>query len=180
MTIKPWTTVSSRPVYENKWMSVREDIAAMPDGRTTIYGVVTFGHCVGIVPVTAEGEVILVRQYRYVFGEDQRWEIPTGGVEPGEAWAAAAQRELMEEAGVRAGRLIPVSDFYTSKSVCYEIAHIYIGEDLSEESLPPDETESFEVRRFPLAEALQMVLSSEIRDAMSVVGILLAARQHGV
>ena len=180
MAIKPWTTVSSRPVYANKWMSLREDIAAMPDGRTTIYGVVTFGHCVGVVPLTADGGVILVRQYRYVFGEDQRWEIPTGGVKADEAWDAAAQRELMEEAGVRAGRLTLLSDYYTSKSVCYEIAHIYLGEDLTEGSLPPDETEFFEVRRFPLAEALQMVLTSDIRDGMSVVGILLAARQRGL
>lgn len=180
MPIKPWATLSSRPIYENKWMSLREDIAAMPDGGTTIYGVVTFGHCVGIVPLTAAEEVILVRQYRYVFGEDQRWEIPTGGVEAGEAWEAAAQRELMEEAGVRAAQLTLVSDYYTSKSVCYEIAHIYLGEDLSEASLPPDETEFLEVRRFPLAQALQMVLSSEIRDGMSVVGLLLAARQRGL
>ena len=180
MAIKPWTTVSSRPVYANKWMSLREDIAAMPDGRTTIYGVVTFGHCVGVVPLTADGGVILVRQYRYVFGEDQRWEIPTGGVKADEAWDAAAQRELMEEAGVRAGRLTLLSDYYTSKSVCYEIAHIYLGENLTEGSLPPDETEFFEVRRFPLAEALQMVLTSDIRDGMSVVGILLAARQRGL
>ena len=180
MAIKPWTTVSSRPVYANKWMSLREDIAAMPDGRTTIYGVVTFGHCVGVVPLTADRGVILVRQYRYVFGEDQRWEIPTGGVKADEAWDAAAQRELMEEAGVRAGRLTLLSDYYTSKSVCYEIAHIYLGEDLTEGSLPPDETEFFEVRRFPLAEALQMVLTSDIRDGMSVVGILLAARQRGL
>jgi ADP-ribose pyrophosphatase len=180
MAIKPWTTVSSRPVYANKWMSLREDIAAMPDGRTTIYGVVTFGHCVGVVPLTADGDVIMVRQYRYVFGEDQRWEIPTGGVKAGEAWDTAAQRELMEEAGVRAGRLTLLSDYYTSKSVCYEIAHIYLGEDLIEDSLPPDETEFFEVRRFPLAQALQMVLTSDIRDSMSVVGILLAARQRGL
>lgn len=180
MAIKPWTTVSSRPVYANRWMSLREDVAALPDGRTTIYGVVTFGHCVGVVPLTADGEVILVRQYRYVFGEDQRWEIPTGGVKAGEAWEAAAQRELMEEAGVAAGRLTLVSDYYTSKSICYEIAHIYVGEDLRAASLPPDETEFFEVRRFALAAALQMVLSSEIRDSMSVVGILLAARQCGL
>ena len=180
MAIKPWTTVSSRPVYANKWMSLREDIAAMPGGRTTIYGVVTFGHCVGVVPLTADGDVIMVRQYRYVFGEDQRWEIPTGGVKAGEEWDTAAQRELMEEAGVRAGRLTLLSDYYTSKSVCYEIAHIYLGEDLIEDSLPPDETEFFEVRRFPLAQALQMVLTSDIRDSMSVVGILLAARQRGL
>ncbi len=176
MAIKPWTTISSRPIYHNKWMSLREDLVELPDGRTTIYGVVTFGHCVGVAPLTDDGQVILVRQYRYVFGEDHRWEIPTGGVKAGEALEEAAQRELMEEAGVRAGRLTLVNEHFTSKSVCYEIAHLYLGEDLQKAALPPDETEFFEVRRFPLAQALQMVLTSEIRDSMSVVAILLAAR----
>ena len=55
MTPKAWKTISSRPIYQNKWMALREDIAEMPDGRTTIYGVVTFGHCVGVVPLTADG-----------------------------------------------------------------------------------------------------------------------------
>lgn len=180
VTPKAWKTISSRPIYQNKWMALREDIAEMPDGRTTIYGVVTFGHCVGVVPLTADGQVILVRQYRYVFGEDQRWEIPTGGVKPGETLEQAAQRELMEEAGVRAARLHLVSEYYTSKSICDETAHIYVGEDLETASLPPDDTEFFEIRPFPLAEAVQMVLASEIRDSMSVIGLLMAARQHGL
>lgn len=177
---QPWKTVSSRPVYRNKWMALREDIAEMPDGRTTIYGVVTFGHCVGVVPITADGQVILVRQYRYVFAEDQRWEIPTGGVKPGETLTEAAQRELTEEAGVRAGQLRLVSEYYTSKSVCDETAHIYIGEALEAASLPPDETEFIEIRQFPLADAVRMVLASEIRDSMSVIGLLMAARQYGL
>lgn len=180
VTPKAWKTISSRPIYQNKWMALREDIAEMPDGRTTIYGVVTFGHCVGVVPLTADGQVILVRQYRYVFGEDQRWEIPTGGVKPGETLEQAAQRELMEEAGVRAARLHLVSEYYTSKSICDETAHIYVGEDLETASLPPDDTEFFEIRPFPLAEAVQMVLASEIRDSMSVIGLLMAARQHSL
>lgn len=180
MTPKPWKTVTSRPVYHNKWMALREDVAEMPDGRTTLYGVVTFGHCVGVVPLTTDGQVILVRQYRYVFGENHRWEIPTGGVKPGETLAEAAQRELMEEAGVRAERLSLVSEYYTSKSICDETAHIYIGEGLQQASLPPDETEFLEIRPFPLAEALQMVLASEIRDSMSVIGLLMAARQHSL
>ena len=180
VTPKAWKTISSRPIYQNKWMALREDIAEMPDGRTTIYGVVTFGHCVGVVPLTADGQVILVRQYRYVFGEDQRWEIPTGGVKPGETLEQAAQRELMEEAGVRAARLHLVSEYYTSKSICDETAHIYVGEDLETASLPPDDTEFFEIRSFPLAEAVQMVLASEIRDSMSVIGLLMAARQRSL
>ena len=80
----PWKTQSSRPIYENKWMKLREDIAELPDGRTTIYGVATFGECVGVLPFVDADNVVLVRQYRYVFGENQRWEMPTGGIKPGE------------------------------------------------------------------------------------------------
>src|SRR6476619_3786502 len=93
----PWKTQSTREVYRNKWISVREDIAEMPDGRTTLYGVVEMGHCVGILPFVSPTEVVMVRQYRYVQKEDSRWEIPTGGVYQGEALEVAAQRELAEE-----------------------------------------------------------------------------------
>ena len=65
MKHKPWKTQSSRPIYSNRWMSLREDIAEMPDGRTTIYGVVTFGDCVGVVPFLDEDYVLgaLTRHY---------------------------------------------------------------------------------------------------------------------
>ena len=104
MPPQPWKTLSSREVYKNKWMRVREDIAEMPDGRSTIYGVAEMGQCVGILPFVSENEVVMVRQYRYVQHENDRWEMPTGGVFPGEALEDAAQRELAEEIGYREAR----------------------------------------------------------------------------
>ena len=83
MSPKAWKTLSSRPIYQNPWTSVREDIAEMPNGRTTVYGVVECGNCVGVLPFLDEQHVVMVRQYRYVFGENQRWEMPTGGAKPG-------------------------------------------------------------------------------------------------
>jgi ADP-ribose pyrophosphatase len=179
MKPKPWKTLSSQAIYENAWMQLREDVAEMPDGRTTIYGVVTFGDCVGVVPFVDDDRVLLVRQYRYVQAEDHRWEIPTGGVHEGETLEQAAQRELAEEAGYHAGRLVHVSSYYTSKSICDETAHLYVGEDLTPASVPPDETEFLERRTFPFDEALRMVLEGEIMDSMSVIGLLLAARRRG-
>ncbi len=176
MKPKPWKTLSSKPIYENPWMRLREDVAEMPDGRTTIYGVVTFGDCVGVVPFVDDDHVLLVRQYRYVQAENHRWEIPTGGVHAEEKLEEAAQRELAEEGGYYAGRLVHISSYYTSKCICNETAHLYIGEDLMPVQIPPDDTEFLERRVFPFEEALQMTLDGEILDSMSVIGLLLAAR----
>ena len=112
MTPKAWKTLSSRPIYENPWTLVREDIAEMPNGKTTVYGVVECGHCVGVLPFIDNRHVVLVRQYRYVFGEGDRWEMPTGGVNSGEALIEAAHRELREEVGYEAAELEEISTYY--------------------------------------------------------------------
>lgn len=176
MPPRPWRTISSRPVYANAWISLREDVAELPDGRTTIYGVIGAGECVGVLPFVDAERVLMLRQYRYVFGEADRWEIPTGGVHAGEAPEAAAQRELREEVGYGAGRLELVSSFYTSKSIMHETAHIYLGYDLTPEPLPADETEEFEVATMPFAQALDLVVRGEIRDSLTVIAVLHAAR----
>ncbi|MGW8220797.1 MAG: NUDIX domain-containing protein [Syntrophobacteria bacterium] len=178
MKPKPWKTLSTKIVYENPWMKLREDTAQLPDGQTTIYGVVIFGNCVGVLPFVDQDHVLLVRQYRYVQGEAHRWEMPTGGVKNGETLEQAAQRELAEEAGYHAGRLVHVSSYYTSKCICDEIAHLYIGEKLTVAQASPDDTEFLQRRVFPFDEALRMALEGEIMDSMSVMGLLLAARRR--
>lgn len=178
MKPKPWKTLSTKIVYENPWMKLREDTAQLPDGQTTIYGVVIFGNCVGVLPFVDQDHVLLVRQYRYVQGEAHRWEMPTGGVKNGETLEQAAQRELAEEAGYHAGRLVHVSSYYTSKCICDETAHLYIGEKLTVAQASPDDTEFLQRRVFPFDEALRMALEGEIMDSMSVMGLLLAARRR--
>lgn len=177
MPPQPWKTLASRPIYANKWIRVREDTAELPDGRTTPYGVVSIGEAAGVLPFVDAGHVLLVRQYRYVFGEAHRWEIPTGGLLAGERPEEAAQRELQEEIGYTAGRLEWLSTFYSSKSICEETCHLYIGRDLTPAALPPDETEFIEVGLFAFQDVVDMVRASEIRDAMSVIAVLHAAQQ---
>jgi ADP-ribose pyrophosphatase len=132
---------------------------------------------VGIVPFLDDGRVVLVRQYRYV-QRDARWEIPTGGIKGGETREQAAQRELREEIGYRAERFEWINSYYTSKSVCHETAHLYVGTGLSPSQLAADETEFIEIKAFSFDEALQMVLDGEIMDSMSVIAILLTARMR--
>jgi ADP-ribose pyrophosphatase len=171
----PWTALSSRPIYTNPWISVREDVVRMPDGRTTVYGVITCKDAVGILPFVDDDTVLLVRQYRYVTRR-VTWEMPTGGAHPGETQEAAAQRELAEEIGHRADRLVHVCTFHTSKSVVDETAHLFLGYGLAPAAVARDETEFIATRAFPFEEALAMVLSGEIVDAMTIIAVLHAAR----
>jgi ADP-ribose pyrophosphatase len=173
----PWRQLSSRPVYANKWISVREDLVALPDGRTTIYGVVSCGQCVGLLPLLDRDTVLLVRQYRYVAGRPT-WEMPTGGVHPGETLEQAAQRELAEETGHRARRLRHLSTYHTSKSVVDEVAHLFLAEGLRKAETASDDTEFIEVRSFAFDTVLRMVLEGEIVDGMTVIAVLLMARRR--
>jgi len=170
----PWQQLTSRRIYANRWIALREDQVRLPDGRETIYGVVDCGSCVGVLPFVDPGHVLLVGQYRYV-AQRFTWEMPTGGVRPGESLEVAAQRELAEEAGYGAGRLTWISTYHTSKSVMNETAHLYLGEDLTQAAQPADETEFIEQRIFPFSEVLDMVRRSEITDSMTVIAVLHAA-----
>jgi ADP-ribose pyrophosphatase len=172
-----WRTLSSRETYANPWIRVREDVAEMPDGRTTLYGVVECAPCVGVLPFLDARSVILVGQYRYV-ARDFFWEIPTGGMRPGESEEAAVQRELAEEAGYAAGRLRKLCTFQTSKSVVDETAHLYVAEALAPVVHAADDTEFIEVRAFDFDEVVRMVETSEIRDAMTVIAVLHVARRR--
>jgi ADP-ribose pyrophosphatase len=174
----PWKTTSSRDVYANRWIKLREDIALLPDGRSTLYGVVECSEAVGVLPFVDRDTVLLVGQYRYV-ARGFFWEIPTGGKHADETLEGAAQRELAEEAGHEAGRLVKLCEFHTSKSILREVAHLYIGEDLRPAARPRDHTEFIECRNFPFTEALAMVEREEIKDSMTVIAILHAARHRG-
>lgn len=174
----PWKTISTRSVYQNPWLQLREDIAELPDGRSTIYGVVQCAPCVGVLPFLDPETVILVGQYRYV-ARGFFWEMPTGGVKPGEREEEAVQRELAEEAGYEAERLTKLCGFHTSKSVVDETANIYLAEGLHPARVTPDDTEFIEVRAFPFDDVLRMVVEDEIKDALTIVAALHAARRRG-
>lgn len=171
----PMQRLSSRQLHKTPWLGVREDQVRMADGRETAYTVIECGHCVGVLPLRADGQVLMVRQYRYIAGR-YTWEMPTGGVRAGETWAQAAQRELAEEAGHHAGLLAPVCTYHTSKSSIDETAHLFIGRDLQPASATADEDEHIDVTAMPLAQVLEMVLSGEITDSMTIIAVLHAIR----
>ncbi len=168
----PWTTVSSRSVYENPWIHVREDQVLRPDGLPGIYGVVHFkNRAVGVLPVNHQGRIWLVGQHRYPL-EAYSWEIPEGGSPPSETPEQTALRELREETGLIAGRIELVATSHLSNAVSDELGYVFRATDLTEGPDEPEGCERLEVRRFDWHEAWDMLRRGEITDSLTVIALL--------
>ena len=166
----PWRTLGSRRVYENPWISVREDRVIQPDGEPAIYGVVHYKNtAVGVLPVE-DDHVYLVGQYRYAL-ERYSWEIPEGGCPEDEEPLEAARRELREETGLEAGSWSRLGEAFLSNSVADEHAVWFLAKDLVPGEQRPEGTEVLGVRRVPLREAVAMALDGTITDALSVLAL---------
>jgi 8-oxo-dGTP pyrophosphatase MutT (NUDIX family) len=175
----PWKTLSTRPLYDNPWISVREDQVINPKGGKGIYGVVHFKNkAIGIIPVDEEGYTWLVGQYRYAL-EEYCWEIPMGGGPLAIDILESAKRELKEETGFTAARWTMIARIHTSNSVTDEEGFVFLAEDLTPGETAPEETEELTIRKVHLREAVAMVMDNRITDSISVGGILKAARLKG-
>ncbi len=172
-----WKTLDSKIIYDNSWITVREDRVKNPGGGENQYAHVHFKNkAIAIVPLDNDRNTWLVGQNRYTLGT-YSWEVPMGGAESDETPLAAAKRELKEETGLTAGSWTEVMHLHLSNSITDEEGFVFIAEELSEGEAEFDETEILEIRKLPLVDALEMVNGGEITDAMSVAAILkIAAR----
>jgi 8-oxo-dGTP pyrophosphatase MutT (NUDIX family) len=170
-----WKTKSSRCVYENPWIKVAHEEVITPSGTDGIYGVIHFKNtAIGVVPIDEDGNTWLVKQSRYTL-DQYTWEIPEGGCPEGEEPLAAAQRELQEEVGVQARSWEKLMAMHLSNSVSDEFCIVYVARDLYAGVQQLDVTEDIEVKKLPLREAIDMVKSGEITDAISVAALLRVA-----
>jgi ADP-ribose pyrophosphatase len=166
----PWEKLSTKVVYDNPWIRVREDAVMRPDGQPGIYGVVHFKNiAVGVLAVEA-GELYLVGQFRYTL-ERYSWEIPEGGCPEGEDPLQAARRELEEETGLRAKQWTKMGEAHLSNSVSDELAIWFLARELEQLERCPEGTEKLLVQRVSLEKALEMINSGEITDALSMLAI---------
>lgn len=128
-----------------------------------------------MLPILDDQRVILVWNYRYPIGQ-RLLELPAGTLEPGEAPDSCAARELEEEIGYRAGKLTKLAEFYPSPGVLSECMHLFLAEELQPAQQKLDPGESIELEILPFDEAVQSVMRGEIRDAKTIVGLLLYDR----
>lgn len=166
-----WTPLGSSPRYARGRLTLREDVWRLPDGQEIVYPVLAVGVTVGILAFVDDARVLLVRQYRHL-QRDHSWEVPGGGALAGEDPAAAAQRELREEGGYRAGRLTFLTRFHPSKAYLDEVAYCYVARDLRPDPLPADHDEFLERRVVDWTDALRMAREGEITESVSKVAIL--------
>jgi ADP-ribose pyrophosphatase len=166
-----WTPIASSVRYTHGKLGLREDTWRLPDGSERVYPVLTVGVAVGVLAFVDDERVVLVRQYRHL-QRGTAWELPGGGALPGEDPMAAAQRELREEGGYRAGRLEYLTRFHPSPAYLDETGYCYVARDLTPDPLPADDDEFFERAVVPFAEVLRMVVADEITESFSKVTIL--------
>lgn len=172
----PWKTLGSRVVYQNPWITLREDQVIRPDGQPGIYSVVDTRIATGVVALDDQGDVYLVGQYRYPINI-YSWEIIEGGTEDGESALQTAERELREEAGLVADSIIPLgADIHLSNCFSSEVAKIFLARGLTHVPSQPDGTEVLQLKKVSLGHALRMVEEGEISDAISVIALQRAQR----
>jgi 8-oxo-dGTP pyrophosphatase MutT (NUDIX family) len=170
--------VDSTVTHEGVMSTLRVDRVAMPGGRVASREVAQRPDAVAVVPLTDDGEVFMLRQYRHPVGRYEL-EIPAGLLDvEGESEADAAQRELAEEIGMTAGTLDRLTRFWNSAGWSDEATTLFVGRDLSPATPDDDfvaeaEEADMEVLRVPLAEAVALVRTGAVTDAKTVIGLLL-------
>ena len=169
---KPYQTKSSKIVWSCPWYRVRQDKIITPDGNPGVYNVVEKETAVWIVPILTNGDVVLIKNYRYTV-DDWCWEIPAGSVKPGQTLAQAARAELREEIGGTAQDLSYINHFYTANGISNEIGHIFLATGVTLSQPNHEATEVMEIHPTPIPRALHMARSLQMRDAPSALALLI-------
>jgi 8-oxo-dGDP phosphatase len=176
--VESWPVDSSQEQYRDRLIAVRTDKVAMPGNTWAERTVVEHPGAVGIVALDDANRILMIKQYRHPVGR-MLWEIPAGLRDvPGEGPLITARRELLEEAGYRAGDWRVLADYYSSPGFSTERLRVFLARDLEE---VPEEERTFVLKDeeaaltrawVPLPEAVAAVLSGDLHNGVAAIGIL--------
>ena len=166
-------TLATKNIYKGRVVDLRLDTVQLPNGHQTDLEVIRHPGAAAVVPIDAEGNVVLVRQYRHATG-GTILEVPAGKLDPGEDPADCARRETAEEVGLQVGELVPMGFIWTTPGFTDERIWLFVARDLqpTAQALEPDEV--LQVERMPLADALQLAANGGITDGKSICALLRA------
>lgn len=170
--------VRKRVIYRGKMIDFRVDVVRLPDGRTATREFLDHPGAVGVVPFLDPETIVMVRQYRHPVGR-VTLELPAGKIDHGESVVACVRRELREETGCTARTITPLLRYWPTPAFANEILHLYVAQGLRPGRMRTDADEFLQRVDVPFRKAVRMVLSGEIQDSKTVIGILVcAARGH--
>lgn len=165
--------LKTETLLQGRAFKIRRDTLKTPDGRETKFDIVEHGGSVVIVPVDADGNLLFVRQYRHAASMDML-ELPAGTRDGDEPFADCAAREIREETGMEAGKLIQVGSFYLAPGYSTEYMGVFLATDLKHNPLEADDDEFLSVEKIPIQEALKMAERGDMPDAKSLAALLMA------
>lgn len=170
-----WKVQRRETVYTSDWINLHRDWVELPDGS------VIEGHhvldypvpAVGVVALSAAGEVMLVDHYRFIT-DTRSWEVPAGGLERGEAYEVAARRELLEESGCIAEELVFMGSAHPSNGSSNQLFSYYLARNAVQTAPIHDTNEIIAARWFSVGEVRTMLDQNELRDGLTLTALLLA------
>lgn len=168
--IKKWKIIKSKQLFKGKRLAVRKDTLQIHSGKKTDYEILEYINFVGIIAVTKDRKIILVKQYRPALRQITL-EIPAGGINKGETAKQAALRELEEETGYRAGKIRKITHYHSLIGRSASETHVFFATDLKLAKAKEDENEFLEVVEIDAKKALEMLKKGKITSAPSVAGI---------
>lgn len=166
--------LSSKKVFNGKLLQVYSDEAELPDKSTSVREWIKHPGASAVVPVFEDGTIMLLQQFRYPPNKTFI-EVPAGKIDPGEDKKTTAERELLEESGVKCEHLEEIGSFYPAIGYADEIIYVYIGWGLTEESQSVDDDEFLLTYRIPFAKALDMIKTGEISDGKTICTLVQAS-----
>lgn len=163
--------LKSEVIYEGKAFGVRRDELIEPTGVRTVREVVTHPGSVVVLPVLADGKIVLVRQYRHATRQ-YLWELVAGRMEPGEDPKEGAARELLEETGYRGKTFSVFLDVFPTPGFLEERMYLLLAEGLTAGKAQPEEDEKLTVASYTKNQLEEMIRTGKLRDAKSIAGLL--------